>query len=62
MILASSYYGYPLSTTQVVSGGVLGAGLGKPGSSVHWNVIGQMARRWVLTIPAAGRCSAVWPG
>ena len=29
VILASSYYGYPLSTTQVVSGGVLGAGLGK---------------------------------
>jgi PiT family inorganic phosphate transporter len=29
VILASSYYGYPLSTTQVVSGGVTGAGPGK---------------------------------
>ena len=29
VILASSYYGYPLSTTQVVSGGVTGSGLGK---------------------------------
>src|ERR1700749_1904017 len=28
-ILASSYYGYPLSTTQIVSGGVMGAGLGR---------------------------------
>ena len=54
VILASSYYGYPLSTTQVVSGGVLGAGLGKPGSSVHWNVIGQMLSAWVLTMPGAG--------
>ncbi|MFY9849372.1 MAG: inorganic phosphate transporter, partial [Trebonia sp.] len=35
VILASSYYGYPLSTTQVVSGGVLGSGLGKA-SPVHW--------------------------
>jgi len=54
VILASSYYGYPLSTTQVVSGGVLGAGLGKVGSRVHWNVIGQMLSAWVLTMPGAG--------
>ncbi len=54
VILASSYYGYPLSTTQVVSGGVLGSGLGKKIDSVHWNVIGQMLSAWVLTMPGAG--------
>ncbi len=54
VILASSYYGYPLSTTQVVSGGVLGAGLGKKVDSVHWNVIGQMVSAWILTMPGAG--------
>jgi inorganic phosphate transporter, PiT family len=54
VILASSYYGYPLSTTQVVSGGVLGAGLGKSVKSVHWNVIGQMVSAWVVTMPGAG--------
>src|ERR1700729_591672 len=54
VILASSYYGYPLSTTQVVSGGVVGAGLGKPGSTVHWGVIGQMLSAWILTMPGAG--------
>ena len=54
VILASSYYGYPLSTTQVVSGGVLGAGLGKKINSVHWNVIGQMVSAWILTMPGAG--------
>jgi len=53
VILASSYYGYPLSTTQVVSGGVLGAGLGKKVDSVHWNVIGQMVSAWVFTLPGA---------
>jgi PiT family inorganic phosphate transporter len=53
VILASSYYGYPLSTTQVVSGGVMGAGLGKRLGSVHWNVAGQMATAWLFTIPAA---------
>jgi len=53
VILASSYYGYPLSTTQVVSGGVMGAGLGKKLASVHWNVLGQMLGAWVITIPSA---------
>jgi inorganic phosphate transporter, PiT family len=53
VILASSYYGYPLSTTQVVSGGVLGAGLGKKLNSVHWSVIGQMLTAWALTLPGA---------
>jgi PiT family inorganic phosphate transporter len=53
VILASSYFGYPLSTTQVVSGGVIGAGLGKKLASVHWNVLGRMATAWLFTIPAA---------
>jgi PiT family inorganic phosphate transporter len=54
VILASSYYGYPLSTTHVVSGGVMGAGLGKQLASVRWGVAGQMATAWLFTIPAAG--------
>ena len=53
VILAASYFGYPLSTTQVVTGSVMGAGLGKKFSSVHWNVLGRMLGAWVLTIPAA---------
>jgi PiT family inorganic phosphate transporter len=59
VILASSYYGYPLSTTQVVSGGVMGSGLGKKLASVHWGVVGQMAGAWVLTIPSAAILAGV---
>ena len=58
VILASSYYGYPLSTTHVVSGGVMGAGVGKKLASVHWGVAGQMATAWVVTIPSAGLIGA----
>jgi inorganic phosphate transporter, PiT family len=58
VILASSYYGYPLSTTHVVSGGVMGAGIGKKLASVHWGVAGQMASAWLITIPAAGLIGA----
>jgi inorganic phosphate transporter, PiT family len=59
VILASSYFGYPLSTTQVVSGGVLGAGLGKRLASVNWRVIGQMATAWTFTIPAAALLAGI---
>jgi inorganic phosphate transporter, PiT family len=58
VILSSSYYGYPLSTTHVVSGGVMGAGVGKR-AAVHWNVAGQMATGWIFTIPAAGVVGAL---
>jgi inorganic phosphate transporter, PiT family len=57
-ILASSYYGYPLSTTQTVSGGVMGAGLGKRGGVVHWPVVGQMVLAWVVTLPSAALVGA----
>ncbi len=53
VILASSYFGYPLSTTQVVSGSVIGSGIGKRLASVRWRTAGQMVSGWVLTIPAA---------
>ena len=36
VILASSHFGYPLSTTQVVSGAVTGSGVGRPGAQVDW--------------------------
>ncbi|MBO0767763.1 MAG: inorganic phosphate transporter [Solirubrobacterales bacterium] len=58
VILSSSYYGYPLSTTHVVSGGVMGSGLGRQ-AAVHWNVAGQMATGWIFTIPMAGVVAAV---
>jgi PiT family inorganic phosphate transporter len=58
-ILASSYFGFSLSTTQVVSGGVMGSGLGRRGGVVHWNVVGQMVIAWILTLPAAGLTGAV---
>ena len=59
VILASSHLGFPLSTTQVATGSVLGSGLGRPGALVRWNVAGRMVVAWVLTMPAAGLVGAV---
>jgi PiT family inorganic phosphate transporter len=54
VILASSHYGYPLSTTHVISGGVMGAGAARRLSAVKWGVAGNMILAWILTIPMAG--------
>ncbi len=59
VILASSHVGYPLSTTQVVSGAVTGAGVGRPGARVNWLVARNIVAGWLLTLPAAAATSAV---
>jgi PiT family inorganic phosphate transporter len=53
VILAASHLGYPLSTTHVISGGIMGAGAAKRLSAVRWGVAGNIAVAWVLTLPAA---------
>ena len=58
-ILASSAFGFALSTTQVASGSVIGSGLGRRGSTVRWGTVGRIAIGWVLTLPAAGAVGAV---
>jgi inorganic phosphate transporter, PiT family len=54
VILASSHLGYPLSSTHVISGGVIGAGAATRLSAVRWGVAGNIVLAWVLTLPAAG--------
>jgi len=54
VILVSSHFGYPLSSTHVISGGVMGAGAAKRLSAVRWGVAGTIAVAWVVTLPAAG--------
>ncbi|GIK77548.1 MAG: inorganic phosphate transporter [Acidobacteria bacterium] len=59
VILASSHFGYPLSTTQVIAGGVMGAGAGKRVSAVRWGVAGNIVVAWFLTLPGAAAIGAV---
>jgi inorganic phosphate transporter, PiT family len=62
-IWAATHYGYPLSTTQVISGAVVGAGATQRLSAVRWGVAGNIVVAWILTIPAAGLVAAAfyWP-
>jgi PiT family inorganic phosphate transporter len=58
VVLTASHLGFPLSTTHVISGGVMGAGAAKRVSAVRWGVAGNIALAWLLTLP----CSAVIGG
>jgi PiT family inorganic phosphate transporter len=53
VILAASHFGFPLSTTHVISGGVMGAGAAKRLSAVRWGVAGNIILAWLVTIPAS---------
>ncbi|MFG2935596.1 anion permease [Streptomyces sp. NPDC048282] len=58
-ILASSHLGFSLSTTHVVSGSVMGAGLGRKGGTVRWSTATRMVIAWLLTLPAAALVGAL---
>ena len=62
VILTSSHFGFPLSTTQVIAGGVMGAGAGKRLSAVRWGVAGNIVAAWLLTLPAAAAIGAATYG
>ena len=62
VILTSTHFGFPLSTTQVISGGVMGSGAGKRLSAVRWGVAGNIVGAWVLTLPAAASIGAATYG
>ncbi len=51
-------YGFPVSTTHVISGSVMGAGATTKVSAVRWGVAADMVGAWMLTIPAAALVSA----
>jgi inorganic phosphate transporter, PiT family len=59
VILAASHFGYPLSTTHVISGAIIGAGAGKRVSAVRWGVAGNLIAAWLMTLPAAAAVGAL---
>jgi inorganic phosphate transporter, PiT family len=58
-IYLSSLFGFPVSTTQIVSSSILGAGSVQGFGSVRWGVGKQIFLTWIITIPGAAALSAV---
>jgi PiT family inorganic phosphate transporter len=53
VILTSTHLGLPLSTTQVCTGSIFGAGAGRRLAAVHWGMAGRIVLAWSFTLPAA---------
>jgi PiT family inorganic phosphate transporter len=58
-ILASTHLGFALSTTQVASGSVIGAGLGRNRRAVRWRVAGRIGVAWLVTLPCSAAMAAI---
>jgi PiT family inorganic phosphate transporter len=59
VILSASHVGFPLSTTHVANGAIIGAGAAKRLSAVRWGVAGNIVVAWVLTLPASAAVGAL---
>lgn len=57
-ILACLASGFPASTTQVVSGSIVGAGVAKNARSVRWLIVREIVASWLVTVPATALLSA----
>jgi len=58
VILGASLIGGPVSTTQVVSSGILGVGSAERINKVRWTVAGDIALAWLVTIPISALMGA----
>jgi len=59
IIYLSSLLGFPVSTTQIVSSSILGAGSAQGFGSVRWGVGKQIFLTWIITIPGSAALSAI---
>lgn len=59
VILAASFLGMPISSTQMIVGSVTGVGMAKGASKVKWSTGKKMAIAWILTLPGSALISAL---
>ena len=58
VILAASFLGVRVSTSQVVSSAIIGVGSAERASKVRWSVAEEIMTAWLITIPASGLLAA----
>jgi PiT family inorganic phosphate transporter len=57
-LYGGTHLGFPISTTQVVTGSVMGAGAVRRFSAIKWGVAGNIVSAWLLTLPMAALVAA----
>ncbi|MFB4270726.1 inorganic phosphate transporter [Nonomuraea sp. GTA35] len=53
-VIGCAAVGMPVSMTQAIAGGLIGAGVARGGGRVRWYAAGRIAAAWLLTLPASG--------
>jgi len=59
ILWTTAHLGFPVSTTQTITGSVMGAGASRKFSAVRWGLAGNIVVAWAVTLPAAGLVGAV---
>jgi PiT family inorganic phosphate transporter len=54
VLLGTAHFGFPVSTTHVISTSIMGVGATQRLSAVRWGLTRDILLAWVLTLPAAG--------
>lgn len=59
VIFISSLFGIPVSTSQIISSSVMGAGAAFRSKMVRWKIAQDMALVWLVTIPVSGLVAGI---
>jgi len=59
VIIGAALWGAPVSTTQVISSSIVGAGSAERINKVRWGVATQIVSAWMVTIPFTGLLGAL---
>ncbi|MET7330210.1 inorganic phosphate transporter [Nonomuraea sp. NPDC005650] len=57
-VIACAAVGMPVSMTQAIAGGLIGAGVAQGSGRVRWYATGKIVAAWLLTLPASALLSA----
>jgi len=61
-VLACSLAGFPVSTTQVITGSIVGAGVAKSPRSVRWEIAEEIVLAWFVTLPVVALIAGIAAG
>jgi len=59
VIIGSTFFGIPVSTTHVIAGSIIGVGATRRLSAVRWGLARRIMWTWIITIPAASGMAAM---
>ncbi len=62
LVGVSSLAGYPMSSSQLISTSLLGAGVAVHPRGIRWDLVGEIGLAWLITLPTSGLLAAsiVW--